>query len=116
MKEFKSNEDHIPLLATVTEEQLLDFCLYHAANTNSDEQHWVAQRIIATYAVNELGKDGKIFTEEEVYDRCAELITDYALTTLVNKGMLDIDMSGPEIKYTLSEEGKKHVPKNDSIN
>jgi L-arabinose isomerase len=110
------NMDKISLLYDITDEQLLDFALMHVAYCNSDEKpHVVAEKIVTVYAINELLEKQDSFTEEEVNEKYRELIADYILTNMVHSGLLEVDISDKEIKYVLSEEGKKYARKNGQV-
>lgn len=106
--------DKIPLLYDINDEQLVHFCLEHIANCNSDDQpHPVAEKIVTVYAINELSRTQENFTEDEVCQRYQELIVEHILTGMVNDDLIEPDFSDKETKYSLTEEGKKHVNNDD---
>lgn len=105
----------IPLLYGINDEQLLHFCVDHVAKCDSiDQPHPVAEKIITTYAINEVGKNGS-FTEEDVIQKYKELIVDHIITGMVNDDLVEPDFSDEETKYSLTEEGRKHVNNDDQI-
>ena len=106
------HKHRIPLTSTVTDEQLLDFVLSVAAE-DIENVPFVAERIIIVYAINELGHNGKGFTEDDIVQKYKELIADYILTNLTKKGLLEVDFSDDELMYRLTEEGRKYVRKID---
>ena len=103
----------ISLLTNITDEQLLEFCLDHIAKCDSDQEpHPIAEKIITTYAINEVAKKGE-FTEDDVITKYRELVVDHILTNMVHDGLIEADFSDDETKYVLSEEGRKYVRKDD---
>lgn len=104
----------IPLLYDVNDEQLVHFCLEHIANCDTmDRPHPVAEKIITVYVINELLQEQGEFTEDEVCRKYQELIVEHILTGMVNDDLIEPDFSDEVIKYSLTEEGKKHVDNDD---
>lgn len=90
--------------ALVNLERLLDFALCHVDMTPLGQMpHEVADEIIAIYILNEFRMQGNTdFTEDDITDRYKELVVGYTVAKLVEKGELEVDMSGEENVYNLT--------------
>ena len=108
-EEFGFEGRDIPMDVLYNEQQLLDFALhYMALQDNPDQIHPVAEQIIITYILREWQKEGKVeFTEEEVNERMCQLIADHVLTSLVNKGLVEVsfDENGEALYKHVDLEG-----------
>jgi hypothetical protein len=93
----------------VSDENLLQLACYAAGNL--DEKHWLreyADSLIVGYIMEEFeGKGQDEFTEEEIQERYAQLLTEFILEDMSKDGLIDaiFDDDGT-IKYTLTDEGK----------
>lgn len=97
----------------VNDEQLLDFALSHIAEKDTDEVHQVANEIVCIYIINQFAKEGKDeFTEEDIQERYSQLVLDKVLVGLVDKGLVDVDFSGNEPIYQVTELGRKKIDGN----
>lgn len=86
------------------QEELLDFALHYMSMCNSDDEpHPVAEQIIIAYIMMEYKKQKVEFTAQDISDRMSELITDYILTGLVNKGLVDVEFKDGETLYTVKD-------------
>jgi predicted MarR family transcription regulator len=95
--------------AVINEEQLLDFALSHICEKDSDEVHQVADAILTCYIVNDFNKQKKSFTEDDILDKINEHMADYVLTKLSKQGLVDVSFENSEIKYVITEEGRKKI-------
>jgi hypothetical protein len=97
----------------VNDERLLDFALSHVAEKDSGDVHPVAEEIITIYIINEFAKEGReSFTEEEIQERYAQLILDKVLVGLVESGLVDVDFSGDEPAYQVTQKGRIKIDGN----
>lgn len=96
-------EDGIPLSASVNWEQLLEFALHHY--NMCDQPHFVCERIIVTYVINELSQEEKECSDEAIEQRFRELVVNYILHSLYQKGYVEASIDdNNETVYQINEE------------
>lgn len=100
---------HVPITSVCNEEELLDLALFSVANApKEDDVPKAAYSIIIRYICNKYHKENiKSFTEEDIQRDVQEMVTSYVLAGLTRKGIVDVDFSGDEPIYRLTEEGEK---------
>jgi len=101
--------------ALVNEQQLLQLALY-AANEFNDENHplrMIADGIIVGYVLGQFEAEGLAeFSDEDIQEEYAKLVTGFTLTKMVSDGTLEVELSEEgEFVYTLSEKGKQIAEK-----
>jgi hypothetical protein len=96
----------IELKAQVNDEQLLDICLNLVALEEYKDEFFSgpAGAVITARAVNNLLKNQEEFTEEEVCDEIAMMITGKILENLSKKDLIEVDLSGDEPLYGLNKD------------
>jgi hypothetical protein len=98
----------IPLDSVVNDEQLLDFALSHICERDSDDVHSVANSILVRYAANSMDAAG--WSEEELNQRCSELIAEHVISDLMKKDLVDYRIrEDGEIVYEVTQKGKKKI-------
>jgi len=98
----------IPLESVVNDEQLLDFVLSHICERNSEDVHPVATSILVRYAANSFGEAG--WTEEQISQRCSELIAEHVVGDLVKKELVDCHINDDgTIVYQVTPKGKEKI-------
>lgn len=106
---------HVPLNEIINDEQMLELVLETIVDRTEEEIKEgvgkTASMILIAYIINNWFKEGKKeFTEEEIDEEYRKLITDYCLTDMANKGLVDVicDKDG-EFTYQVSEEGRQQI-------
>lgn len=99
------------LTVSVNDEQLLQLALAVESQDKEvvgEANHKFAESIIVAYCIDQLGANGSSFTEDDIAQKYKELVVDYALESLVSKGLLvaNVDKDG-ETRYSNTELGKK---------
>ena len=98
----------IPLDSVVNDEQLLDFALSHICERDSEEVHPVATSLLVRYAANSMNAEG--WTEEQLNQRCSELIAEHVIGDLVKKDLVDYRIGDDGvIVYEVTPKGKDKI-------
>ena len=106
MFEFVGPE--IPLDIVCNDEQLLHMALHVQATAEPEsELCQIAESVIVWYVMKEFKLAGREFDDGEISQRTGELIYDHAMTGLISKGLVDVDLSGNEPEFITSDLGKK---------
>jgi len=113
MEEFEFTGKQLPA-DMINQEQMLDFALtYLNGLPDNQDPHEVADQIVTLYIINEFQRDGKeTFNAEDITQRFRELLTDHAITTLSNKGLVDVDVSGEHTMLKITPKGQAVVKDN----
>jgi len=66
---------------------------------------------IMMYAAQQLDREKGEFTEDELIEETQGLIIQHTLNSMISKGLIDADISGDDVVYSLTEDGKKIADK-----
>lgn len=91
----------------LTEEQILELCLFKELNTVGGDE--IAYKGVVSYVFSKNKND----TDENISEKVKELLVSYTLKTLTEKGVVDVDFSGDEPRYTVNK-GYEPVQNTDS--
>lgn len=81
-------------------------------HTEKESPLWeLAFDSIAMYAVQEISKTKDEFSEQEFADFINELIIRHTLAEMVKKDLIEPEIQGDEIVYSMTENGKKYLDK-----
>jgi hypothetical protein len=98
----------IPLDSVLNDEQLLDFALSHICERDSHDVHPAASAILVRYAANSMGREA--WSEEQLNQRCSELIAEHIVGDLVKKDLVDYRIKEDgEIVYSVTPKGKEKI-------
>ena len=95
----------IPFESLVNEQQMLNLALKVLAVEPEDE---TAGKILMIHVLRNFAREGNVpFTDDQVEDACNAILTDYILTGLVKKGLLDVNFDEEATKYSLTDIGEE---------
>ena len=107
--EIKEPGKEIPLFTLINREQLLYLAL-EILNADDIEEEFkeIAASITHWYIINEIAKNQKTFTEDNINDRFNDLITTHILNGMIKKGFLEenIPDEGGESTFRLTPKGQ----------
>jgi|2_EtaG_2_1085320.scaffolds.fasta_scaffold00330_23 hypothetical protein len=96
----------------IQEEKLLHLCLWVSLRINdeNDPVRATADEMIIAYILDTLAEEGVFeFSDEDINSRFGELRAGYLLTQQVLDGNLEADLDGEEVRYRLTDQGKKRA-------
>lgn len=67
----------------------------------------LAAEAIMMYAAQQLDEQKGEFTEEELIEETQGLILQHTLNGMISKGLIDADIEGDDIVYSLTKDGEK---------
>lgn len=114
MQEYEFNDpDGIPLSAIVNKEHLLHLALEVVSRGVDEEYVDIAVGIVHWYIINDLGKDGQTFTEEEITEKFDNMVTDHIINGMVKKGLLEENLpeEGKEPTFNVTKQGQSVMQK-----
>lgn len=96
------------LLELVNKEQLLNLALKTMVATNNQDE--TAESIAIWYVLNYFESKHKPLDEDEVAEKVSALLTEYTLTELTKKGMIEANVNEDgDFVYSVTDKGKKAI-------